>query len=87
MKILKTNILGKRTKAITLAPFAILVKPEYADDKVVINHERIHWMQQKKGWYIGFYVQYFVEWVFKGYRNISFEIEAYENEKNFEYLK
>jgi len=53
----------------------------------VLNHERIHWMQQKKGWYIGFYVQYFAEWIFKGYRNISFEVEAYENEKNFEYLK
>jgi hypothetical protein len=87
MRILKCKYLGKKTRAISLAPFAILVKPEYAADKVLLNHEKIHWQQQKELWYIGFYIQYFVEWIFKGYGGISFEVEAYANERNLDYLK
>jgi hypothetical protein len=37
--------------------------------------------------YIPFYIIYVIEAIFKKYRNISFEKEAYENQDNFEYLK
>jgi hypothetical protein len=43
--------------------------------------------------FIFFYIIYFFEWLVRlfinknAYRNISFEKEAYSNEKNLEYLK
>jgi hypothetical protein len=68
---------------ITLYPF-ILFKGE--PTKYDINHEKIHLQQQKELLVIGFYIWYFIEWCFKGYRNISFEKEAYDNESNLDYL-
>jgi len=37
--------------------------------------------------YIPFYIIYIIEAIFKKYRNISFEKEAYANQEDFEYLK
>lgn len=31
---------------ITLAPFGIYIKEKYLSDKIMINHESIHWKQQ-----------------------------------------
>lgn len=65
--------------------------------KVTSNHERIHVLQAKsfKLGYFSFYCRYLYQWVknlFKygcknntAYYNISFEREAYVNERNFEY--
>ena len=53
----------------------------------IINHEKIHLKQQIELFIVGFYIVYFVEWIFKGYKNISFEQEAYKNESNLGYLK
>lgn len=58
----------------------------------VLNHERIHTAQMKELWYIPFYMIYVLEWIVRlfhrgnAYRNISFEREAYENERNLDYL-
>lgn len=61
-----------------------------------LNHERIHTEQWKELLWIGFLLWYLIEWIirlfaFKGrkyaYRNISFEREAYANDKNQDYLK
>ena len=60
---------------------------------VVINHESIHTEQIKELGYIPFYIIYLIEWfvrLFKkgnAYRNISFEQEAYTNERNLDYPK
>lgn len=69
--------------------------------EVTINHEKIHWSQQCDfiipvlGSII-FYLWYVLEWVCKlpaylfgydAYYSISFEIEAYENASNPDYLK
>jgi hypothetical protein len=81
MKIRPCKYLNKFT-AITVAPFGIWVRPDKINDKVTIKHESIHWKQQKRYWYIGFYFIYFFEWIFKGYDNISFEKEAYEHEND-----
>lgn len=65
-------------------------------EQKLINHESIHTAQQREMLYIGFYLWYLIEWfyrmIFKGddpqeaYRNLSFEREAYENEKDINYL-
>ncbi len=69
--------------AISLAPFGVYVKDKYMDVPYVINEEKIHWYQQWELWFIGFYLWYFVEWIFRvlthprtAYRDISFEVEA-----------
>ena len=63
--------------------------------KSTFNHEAIHTAQMRELAYIFFYIIYFFEWfvrIFingfnKAYYNISFEKEAYGNEKDFDYLK
>ena len=78
-----------------LWPFIILRNPDLKQDKVLINHERIHLRQQAELLLVFFYLFYLLEWVLKsiyymdfyrGYRNISFEREAYLHEKNLDYL-
>ena len=63
---------------------------------VDLNHERIHTAQMVELLVIGFYLWYLVEWgvlllryrnVMRAYRNIRFEREAYENERDINYLK
>lgn len=57
-----------------------------------IQHEYIHTLQMKELLYIGFYLWYILEWIFRlflqgnAYRNISFEKEAYCNESNKKYI-
>jgi len=79
--------------AIALYPF-IFVKDGSSD--TTNNHERIHLAQQKELWIIGFYILYVYEWLrnvisgmnnFDAYMNISFEREAYGNQKNLTYLQ
>lgn len=85
MKIKKVGwflrtILPKNVEAITLWPFAIYyTTPEISRDTQ--QHEEDHWWDMKKLWGIGFYVAYFFEWIFKGYKNISFEKKARDAEK------
>lgn len=59
-----------------------------------INHEKIHTAQMRELGYIGFYVLYFLEWVYRlmvdtnrAYRAISFETEAYEHQYDYSYLE
>lgn len=59
-----------------------------------INHEKIHTAQMRELGYIGFYVLYFLEWVYRlmvdtnrAYRAISFEVEAYEHHNDYKYLE
>ena len=52
-----------------------------------INHEKIHLAQQKEWLFIGFFIIYFIEFIFKGYYEISFEKESYINQNNLNYLK
>jgi len=85
-KILKRLSIFMEVYGITLFPFIIL-REGHRDDKVLLNHEKIHLEQQKELLVVFFYIIYFVEWLFKGYRNISFEKEAYNNQYNLDYLK
>ena len=72
------------------------IREEYKGHKVpktTLNHEAIHTAQMKEMGYIFFYMWYFIEWLIRviingryAYYCISFEREAYENEKNYKYL-
>ena len=72
----------------------IFAKGELSERSV--NHELIHSAQIREMLYVPFYVVYVAEWVCKsiryrsfmeGYRNTSFEREAYGNQTDFGYLK
>lgn len=61
---------------------------------ILKNHEAIHTAQMKELGYIGFYLLYFFEWLYRlifhtgtAYRGISFEREAYMYERKTTYLK
>lgn len=85
---------------ITLWPIVVL-REKYDSSKWrrgrakrIINHETIHIKQQEELLVLPFYILYFTEWFIKlffygknAYRNISFEREAYANEKNYKYLE
>lgn len=58
-----------------------------------INHEKIHTAQMRELGYVGFYILYFLEWLYRlcvdtkrAYRAISFEQEAYAHQHNYDYL-
>ena len=72
--------------AMALWPFIILSSESVVDDEL-LNHERIHLMQQLELLIIPFYVWYLISMWVNGYMNISFEREAYENDSNLSYLK
>ena len=76
----------KGYKAITIWPF-IFIRKECSFNNVDLNHEKIHLRQQLELLIIFFYIIYLIEWIFKGYKNISFEKEAYKYEGDLEYLK
>jgi hypothetical protein len=63
---------------------------------IIINHEDIHYAQERELWYIGFYLLYLLMFVLnlltkwnwnRAYRAIPFEAEAYANERNLTYLE
>lgn len=100
MKIKVSWIVPKNSNAICLWPFGIYVSdPKFIDDdithydRVLLNHEKIHWAQAKET--LGFmYIWYGVEWFIKlitppigAYRDISLEREAYVNQNNLNYLE
>ena len=95
-RLLKIVTFGNPSVAgISLWPF-VIVKKKYSSHRVLINHERVHIVQQAEMAIIPFYLWYIVEYIIrliqyrntnKAYKNISFEREAYSNDKNLNYLK
>lgn len=92
MKIVENNIipfggyLAVNLFGILFVKDSRKVKPD------VIRHESIHTKQMKELLYIFFYLWYGIEYFIRlfqhgdEYRSISFEREAYDNEKNENYL-
>lgn len=66
--------------AMAAYPFIFLRVGKALNTKI-LNHEKIHFAQQKELWVIGFYILYLYYWVLRGYKKIPFEIEArtYQN--------
>ena len=53
-----------------------------------INHEAIHKAQARDcGGFVWFYIAYLWQWIRYGYQNCPFEREAYENERDLDYLE
>ena len=92
MKVIRNKIIPfPGYKAINL--FGVLfVRGDAQVDEKTIRHESIHTAQMQEMLYIFFYLWYVMEWIVRlfmkgnAYRNISFEREAYENEKDVDYL-
>jgi hypothetical protein len=94
--IVSKYLLRKGFRGITFWPFIVLREKHLKKDLVFLNHERIHYRQQLELLVIPFYVWYGIEFLVRwaqyknrhtAYRNISFEREAYANEKDLNYLK
>ena len=83
MIIIKFKSLGN-TRGISLFPFILTVDP---NNKRHINHERIHIRQQIEMLVIPFYLLYIFWQITRGYKNNPFEIEAFDNDDNLDYLK
>ena len=83
-------------RGLTFYPFVFLADKDDKLNEVFINHEKIHIRQQLELLIVPFYLWYFIEYLIrllqfrnrkKAYYSISFEKEAYANEKDLEYLK
>ena len=86
----------KNYVGLSLWPFIIIKNIHLKKDRVLINHEKIHLKQQLELLVLPFYVWYIIEWLirtliyfdsYRAYQSISFEREAYFNEKDLDYLE
>ena len=86
----------KGFRGLTFFPFVFLSNEEDKLNAVFLNHERIHIRQQLELLVLPFYVWYGIEYLIRliqykdiklAYYTISFEREAYANEKDLNYLK
>lgn len=96
MIVVFKHFFRKNYVGLTLWPFIIVREDVHKEDAVLINHERIHLKQQLELLILPFYLWYFAEWSlrtlwyldsYRAYQNISFEREAYANERDFDYPK
>ncbi len=93
MKVIRNSIIPfKGFCAINLFGVVFAQRETYLSE-TVLNHEKIHTAQMKELGYVLFYVIYLIEWLVRlllpgnAYRNISFEREAYNNQRNPFYLE
>jgi hypothetical protein len=86
----------KWVRGVTIFPFILLSQEVDKENRILLNHEKIHIRQQIELLVLPFYLWYGIEFVIRfiqnrnakeAYLNISFEREAYQNENNLFYLK
>jgi hypothetical protein len=79
-----------------MAFFPFILSKRKSPGIVFMNHERIHLKQQLEMGLLLFYLWYFIEFLVRliqfrdrasAYFNISFEREAYRNERDLKYLR
>jgi len=96
MIIVFPHLIAKSFSAVTVYPFIFLKDRQAKNDYVLLNHEKIHMRQQIELLWIGFFIWYMLEYLFRliyyrntylAYKNISFEREAYYYENDLDYLK
>ena len=94
MKIMVVSFLKYRGMAIF--PLILVKTEKDRKDEYLINHEKIHLRQQLELLILPFYLFYLLNYLYnlitsfdheKAYRNIIFEQEAYDHEKDKNYLK
>ncbi|MDW5287596.1 hypothetical protein [Formosa sp. PL04] len=96
MILISKYIIPKGFQGITLYPFMFLRDSKMKTNLVLVNHERIHLKQQLELLVLPFYIWYALEFLLRlaqyknrrmAYKHISFEREAYANEKDLNYLQ
>jgi len=97
MKIIQNKILPPRGfAAINLFGVIFTRQEPHTLSARILRHEAIHTAQMREMLFIPFYIWYGFEWLFRliqyrnrmeAYRNISFEREAFTNDRNENYLK
>ncbi|GAB3173081.1 hypothetical protein GCM10027291_28990 [Telluribacter humicola] len=79
-----------------MALFPLILVRRRKSNPTLINHERIHLRQQLEMLILPFYIWYVLEYLilllyfrnhYKAYRYISFEREAFINERKTDYLR
>ena len=94
--IVAKYLIPKGYRGLAFFPFVFVKYRLDKQNKFFVNHERIHLRQQLELLIIPFFIWYVLEFCLRwiqykhfdlGYRNISFEREAYANEKDLDYLK
>jgi hypothetical protein len=94
--IVSRYLVPKGFGGLTVFPFIVVANKFSAKDEMFVNHEKIHVRQQMEMLVILFFAWYAMEFLIRllqyrsratAYRNISFEREAYANEKSLSYLK
>lgn len=94
MRIIYNKIIPFGSKFTAINLFGIIFAKRECDG-MTLNHEKIHTAQMKELCYVLFYLLYVIEWIarlviygnhMKAYRRISFEMEAYTNQNDREYL-
>jgi hypothetical protein len=89
-------LIPKGFRAFTFFPFIFLLDKKDKFNPVLLNHERIHIRQQAELFIVFFFIWYGMEFLIRlvhyqnrreAYHAISFEREAYKNEKDLDYLK
>lgn len=83
-------------RGMALFPFILVKDARDRQDACLLRHERIHLRQQAELLVIPFYVWYLLEYLwhrfrgmghFSAYLRISFEREAYEHDRDPQYLQ
>ena len=94
MKIIENKLIPfKGFCAINLFGYLFCRDKSQIND-VIVNHEEIHTAQMKELLYLPFYILYLIFWIIRvvtppfetSYRDISLEQEAYDNERNLDYM-
>lgn len=81
------RLFGTTLRGCAWFPGIIIVNDK--TNKKLVNHEKIHIYQQLELLYFGFIIMYLfynARWNY-GYRNNPFEVEAFGNDDNLDYLK
>ena len=93
--IVAKYLIPKGYCGLTVFPFVFIKYAFDSENKVLLNHEKIHIRQQLELLVLPFFLWYFIEYAVRllqykntslAYRNISFEREAYANEADLNYL-
>jgi len=94
--IVAKYLIPKGYRGLTVFPFVIIKYRFDSENKILVNHEKIHIRQQMELLVLPFFLWYLIEYAVRllqygnanfAYRNISFEREAYANELDSDYLK
>jgi hypothetical protein len=94
--IVTKYLIPKGYRGLAVFPFVFVKYRLDKENSVFVNHERIHLRQQSELLFIPFFIWYFFEFILRliqyknkdlAYRNLSFEREAYANEKDLNYIK